>query len=160
MRYNDSTLIRELYRFVDEHGIDKFIKFPHLDVGTLHLTELIETYFHCNKIEAIAVFGDSGAIRVSASDYAINLLGDIDDFVDIIVIDRFDDLVLFRSKSMYRMYLKHFNSSNDIKAVRYEVKEDEMNELVDQTIKKLIERTEQDLEDMRLKLKRLKGESQ
>lgn len=158
MRYNDSTLIRELYRFADEHGIDKFIKFPHLDVGTLHLTELIETYFHCNKIEAIAVFGDSGAIRVSASDYAINLLDDIDDFVDIIVIDSFDDLVLFRSKSMYRMYLKHVNSSNDIKAVRYEVKEDEMNELVDQTIKTLIERSERTIRAAELRLKRLKGE--
>lgn len=151
MRYNDSTLIENLNRFSYAEDVDKFIKFPNLNVKPLHLTELIEEQFHWNGISNVYLFKDSKTSEIDESFDASNCF-------NIAAIDSDDDLYLFGDEIDFYVYLEHDTYLAALKDKRYEVSELEMSQLVEKTREELIERNEQTIKNAKLKLKRLKGE--
>lgn len=151
MRYNDSTLIKNLTKFSYAEDVDKFIKFPDLHVKPLSLVELIEEQFHWNGIEDAYLFKDS---KTSEIDNEF----DTSDCFNIVAIDSNNDLYLFGDETDFYVYLEHDTYLAVLKAKHCEVSEEEMSKLIEKTRKELIERAEQTLRNTKLKLKRLKGE--
>lgn len=151
MRYSDSTLIDDLAKFSYAEDVDKFIKFPNLNVKPLHLTELIEEQFHWNGISNVYLFKDSKTSEIDESFDASNCF-------NIAAIDSDDDLYLFGDEIDFYVYLEHDTYLAALKDKRYEVSELEMSQLVEKTREELIERNEQTIKNAKLKLKRLKGE--
>ena len=151
MRYNDSTLIENLTKFSYAEDVDKFIKFPDLDVKPLSLVELIEAQFHWNGIVNAYLFKDSKTSEIDDE------FGTSDCF-NIVAIDSNNDLYLFGDETDFYVYLEHDTYLAVLKAKRYESSNEEMSQLIEKTREELIERAEQTLRNTELKLKRLKGE--
>lgn len=151
MRYSNSTLIDDLAKFSYAEDVDKFIKFPNLNVKPLHLTELIEEQFHWNGISNVYLFKDSKTSEIDES-------FDTSNCFNIAAIDSDDDLYLFGDEIDFYVYLEHDAYLAALKDKRYEVSELEMSQLVEKTREELIERNEQTIKNAKLKLKRLKGE--
>lgn len=150
MRYDDSFLVENLAKFRDAEYIDKFIRFPHLNVKPLHLTELIALQFHWNGINGIYLFSDSKIYEID------------DEFSEakcfkIVAIDRDNDLYLFKDEIDFYVYLEHDTYLAALRAQRYEVSEEEMSQLIEKTREELIERSERTIRAAELRLKRLKG---
>lgn len=115
MRYDDSILVENLAKFSHVEDIDKFIRFPHLNVKPLHLTELIASQFHWNGLKSIYLFSDSKIYEID------------DEFSDakcfnIVAIDRDNDLYLFKDEIDFYVYLEHDTYLAALRAQRYEVK--------------------------------------
>lgn len=151
MRYNDSTLIENLNRFSYAEDVDKFIRFPHLDAKPLSLVELIEAQFHWNRIVNAYLFKDHKTSEIDDE-------FDASDCFNIVAIDSNNDLYLFGDEMDFYIYLEHDTYLSGLKAKRYEVSESEMRQLVEKTRKELIDRNERTIQNVKLKLKRLKGE--
>lgn len=150
MRYNDSILVENLAKFNHAEDVDKFIRFPHLNVKPLHLVELIEEQFHWNGIKSIYLFKDSKIYEID------------DEFSEakcfnIVAIDSDNDLYLFKDEIDFYVYLEHDTYLVALKAQRYEVSEEEMSQLIEKTREELIERSERTVRAAELRLKRLKG---
>lgn len=146
MRYNDSTLIENLNRFSYAEDVDKFIKFPNLNVKPLYLIELIEEQFHWNGISNVYLFKDSKTSEIDES-------FDTSNCFNIAAIDSDDDLYLFGDEIDFYVYLEHDTYLAALKDKRYEVSELEMSQLVEKTREELIERNEQTIKNAKLKLK-------
>lgn len=151
MRYNDSTLIENLTKFSYAEDVDKFIKFPDLDVKPLSLVELIEEQFHWNGIVNAYLFKDSKTSEIDGE-------FDTSNCFNITAIDSNNDLYLFGDETDFYVYLEHDTYLAVLRAKRYEVSEEEMSQLIEKTRQGLIERSEQLIKSAKLKLKRLKGE--
>lgn len=150
MRYDDSFLVENLAKFRDAEHIDKFIRFPHLNVKPLHLVELIEEQFHWNGLKSIYLFSDSKICEID------------DEFSEakcfnIVAIDRDNDLYLFKDEIDFYVYLEHDTYLAALRAQRYEVNEEEMSQLIEKTREELVERSERTVRAAELRLKRLKG---
>lgn len=151
MRYNDSTLIENLTKFSYAEDVDKFIKFPDLDVKPLSLVELIEEQFHWNGIVNAYLFKDSKTSEIDDE-------FDASDCFNIVAIDSNNDLYLFGDEMDFYVYLEHDTYLSGLKAKRYEVSDEEMGQLIEKTCQGLIEQNERTITAVKLKLKRLKGE--
>lgn len=151
MKYDDSYLIRNLQSFADADDVDKFIRFPHLNVSPLHLVELIEECFHWSGIDSVYLVDDSKSIEIDGTT-------SLNDIFNIAAIDGRNGLYLFKDETDFYAYLEHDTYLSVLKARRYEVKEDEMTVLVEQTCKDLIERSERTIRAAKLRLRRLKGD--
>ena len=150
MRYDDSTLIVNLTKFRNAEDVDKFICFPHLNVKSLHLAELIGSQFHWNDIKSICLFSDSKI-------YEIDDEFSEDKCFNVIVIDSNNDLYLFKDEIDFYVYLEHDTYLAALRAQRYEVSEEEMSQLIEKTRQVLIDRSERTIKAAKLILKRLKG---
>lgn len=151
MRYNDSTLIENLTKFSYTEDVDKFIKFPNLDVKPLSLIELIEEQFHWNGIVNAYLFKDSKTSEIDDE-------FDTSDCFDIVAIDSNNDLYLFGDETDFYVYLTNDTYLAVLKAKRYEVSDEEMDQLIEKTRQSLIEQNKRTIKAAKLKLKRLKGE--
>ena len=150
MRYDDSFLVENLAKFRNAEDVDKFIRFPHLNVKPLHLTELIASQFHWNGLKSIDLFSDSKIYEID------------DEFSEakcfnIVAIDRDNDLYLFKDEIDFYVYLEYDTYLAALRAQRYEVSEEEMRQLIEKTREELIERSERTIRAAELRLKRLKG---
>lgn len=151
MKYDDSYLIHNLQSFADTDDVDKFIRFPHLNVGPLHIVELIEECFHWSGIDSVYLVDDSKSIEIDGTT-------SLNDIFNIAAIDGFNDLYLFKDETDFYVYLKHDTYLSVLKAKRYEVSDEEMSQLIEKTRQGLIEQSERTIKAAKLKLKRLKGE--
>lgn len=151
MRYNDSTLIENLTKFSYAEDVDKFIKFPNLNVEPLSLVELIEAQFHWNGIVNAYLFKDGKTSEIDDE-------FDTSNCFNIVAIDSNNDLYLFGDETDFYVYLEHDTYLTALKAKRYEVSESEMSQLVEKTREELIERNERTVKNAKRQLKRLKGE--
>lgn len=150
MRYDDSIPIKYLRHLSNAVEVDKFIRFPHFDVESLYLAELIEERFHWAGIENVYLFDDSKLIELGESARA-------EDIFNIVAIDRDNDLYLFKDEIDFYIYLEHDTYLAALRAQRYEVSEEEMSQLIEKTREELIERSERTIRAAELRLKRLKG---
>ena len=151
MRYDDSILVDNLAKFSHAEDVDKFIRFPHLNAESLHLVELIEEQFHWNGLKSIYLFSDSKIYEIDDE------FGEAKCF-NIVAIDSDNDLYLFGDETDFYVYLEHDTYLSVLKAKRYEVSDEEMDQLIEKTRQSLIEQNERTIKAAKLKLKRLTGE--
>lgn len=150
MRYNDSTLVENLTKFSYAEDVDKFIKFPDLDVKPLSLVELVEEQFHWNGIVNAYLFKDSKTSEIDDE-------FDTSDCFNIVAIDSNNDLYLFGDEMDFYDYLEYDTYLAVLRAKRYEVSEEEMVRLIEKTCQGLVEQNERTIKAAELRLKRLKG---